>query len=456
MILKLIDEVLENEVLNRDVEFNGSILFKSGKELSKQMLAKLKEQSVPFIYVDGEPDDNQKIRQYIMEIKSDFNEFSTAKEKIDYLIQKQISTAEFMELFPFIKDFNLKKDITNYFKENFNYEIFNYIIKNIKLVNDSKSNALFMDIIEEKCDKDNIDIVVGLLDSNDSAVKNRVKKIIKNKLSLRKLYEIKNKFKKNGHQSDFFEKEINFLLMPPKYFWDKKIMIFSTLIEKHIILKSYLENLETIVMLTDYNDFDNKILKHKPYIIIFDLDDDLNNLEVFKQCSHKYEDIIYFILSSKVDKKLFWEATNNGANYFIKKPYSLPKIQTYLSTVIQHGKIIGSYITSNKLLKLDFKNFGNDIKKIDFFGDLIGFTVDEVSDYIAVQIKNQRYYFFDFANLTKIDSAGIRFLLKLKDVTEKSDSELFFLNCNSDVEKEIFTYNNILIMADKWEEVIWR
>ncbi len=456
MILKFLENIETGDVLARDILVNDSVYYSKGREIAEDVINRVRDLGITYVYVEGEPAEDDLIRQYMVEIKGEVpDEDMSSDEKFSYLIEKKVEKKKLFELYPFVSEREVKEGFISYVAEEKDDNTINFFLRTLRTSTDSQLKSHILNILGKWVDGSNVMSFVSLVSDDDRNIAYIAGDILKERFSLRQLYELKKKLEDKGEVYDFFRNRINFSLMSPMHFWDKKVVIVTNTPEKHMLLKTYLENLEMIVEVTDYEQRESVFGEFSPYIFIFDFDGQDNALDLFRVSASEYSDRIFFILSSYVDKKLFWETTNSGASYFIRKPYSLPRIQRYLTSALQNGKLLSVLNTSNRLLKIEIKYFGDNIKKMDFFGELIGMTVQEIEGGMEPFISASKYYFFDMANVIRLDTQGIRFILKKKDDILNMDAQLFIMNYTKDIEKELMLYANQLDFVNSWEEAVW-
>ncbi|MFA5478528.1 MAG: STAS domain-containing protein [Candidatus Muiribacteriota bacterium] len=455
MILKPLSELKHGDFIAKNIVNKDSILFKEGKEVTDDIISKLKSLNVKYVYVAGEPEKKDIIKQYFIELENKFETDVKDCEKIEYLMGEKEKPEKLTAFFNLIEDVEKKKRFIDYCFNYFSDEIFNFFLKAIRMGESAIISLYIIDLLDKKIREVNIESVVSLYNSTNAQLADKITRLLKKNFTLRQLYMLKKRLEEKNETYDFFNKDINFSIMPPKYFWDVKILIVSTEPSQHILLKGFLESLEMNVKSIDFEDIDVQIDSFNPHLVLVDLDNYPNSASIFTGISNKYQDKIYLVLSSSVNKELLAEVSRAGATYFIKKPYSLPKIQNYLSTAVKDGKVIKQLSTSNNLLTVYIKNLGNKIKKFDFSGELTGFTIDEIGKELVYYIKNDKYYFFDMQNIAKVDMSGIRFFMKLKEDINSKLSELFIINCCDNLKKEFGTYSNVLNFAESWEEQLW-
>ncbi|MGM0606788.1 MAG: STAS domain-containing protein [Candidatus Muiribacteriota bacterium] len=455
MILKLVDELKEEDVLAKEVTQRDSILYKSGKVISEDVIKKIKSLGIGFVYIEGKPGKDELIRQYKIELENSLQTSISDDEKITFLIKEKVSAEDIFSFYEKINDINVKKNYIDYCFKDFSDNIFNFFLKKIRHGIEPEIVLYILDYLEKNIKNINAESIITLYKNSNAEVVEKVKNILKNNYSLRQLYDLKKRLELKNEKYDFFDKDVNFNLMPHKSFWDIRIMVVSKNTVEHNILKSYLENLEMNVKYCEPDKAYDLISSFDPYIIFFDFDRIKNPLNKFLSVSNEFYKKIFFIISSSADIKLLKKTMRAGADYFLKKPYSLPKIQTYLSKAVKNGKLIEQLDLSNNLLKVDIRYFGYKIKKFDFYGELSAMTTDEINEPVLNNIQIDKFYFFDMQNLDSIDMSGVRFLLKVKDVVKQKTAELYLLNCSDKILEQMGNYSNHVNIVESWEKAIW-
>jgi len=456
MILKHIDTIEENEIIAKNIQKDASILFNAGKEFNSDVREKLKELGFQYLYVEGEPTTEEKFFSIFYEIENEVETEEHIDEKIDFLIENKVDNSKILSIFQKLHDIEAKKKIIDYSFKDFSDEVMNFSLRTLKTSDDIGLLSALFEHLQEKIDKDNLANMISLLDEGSHFVKSRMKTLFKKRFSLRELYDLDCRLKEKGQCYDFFQKDLNFSIMPPRHFWDTKVMIFSYRPDEHRILKAYLENLEMQVYLEKYADFEKKILQKNPHIILLDFDGSKETKDFFERINHSYKDRIIMITTSSIDKEAFLSTIRKGASYFIKKPYSLPKIQNYLTFLIKNGKILESFSSPNDRLKVEIRHFGKNTRKFDFTGEITSYTAGQIQNNVYKYLSLNNYFFYDMANVVRIDSAGVNFLLKSYDITTDSDNDLFICNVSDEIRQGLQGFSQKLVFIDKWEELVWK
>jgi|GEM_PF-4877834 len=456
MILKHIDTIEENEIIAKNIQKDSSVLYNAGKEFNTDVKEKLKNLGFEFIYVEGEPTKEEKVFSIFYEIENGLESKESVKDKVDFLIENDVENSRILSLFQDLHDVEVRKKIIDYSFRNFSDEVMNFSLRTLKTTDEVSILSELFEHLQEKIDKKNLANMISLLDEGSGFVKSRMKTLFKNRFSLRELYDLDCRLKKKGECYDFFRKELNFSIMPPRHFWDTKVMIFSYRPQEHKILKAFLENLEMKVFLEKYSDFEKKILQENPHIILLDFDGSKETKGFFDRINRSYKDRIILITTSLVDKDTFLSTIREGASYFIKKPYSLPEIQNYLTYLIKNGKVLDVFSTANERLKVELRHFGKNTRKFDFTGEITSYTAGEIENNIYNYLKFNNYFFYDMANVVRVDSAGVNFLLKSYDMTSNHNNDLFICNVSDNIKEELQGFSQKLVFIDEWEELVWK